>query len=198
MNEDPRSGESARQTPDAASAWAASVRVLPVGTHITGEVTLRVPFGVFLSVDGHPDALGLAEVASMPSCMELPAVGEPVSGEVVGHTDHNRQVRVALGQWVEHRDRLPSFRVGQVVVGRIVKITSIGVFFDLDDCFGAGLVPLADTAVDFREGQVAVRIVTVDHEQNRILLVEPVEPELGALPVPTGLSRARHEPADTA
>ncbi|MFF8605751.1 hypothetical protein ACF06X_07410 [Streptomyces sp. NPDC015346] len=58
-------GENGRRTPDAASAWTETVRVLPVGIRITGEVVGRQPFGVFLSIDGRPDAVGLARMAPL-------------------------------------------------------------------------------------------------------------------------------------
>ncbi|MEU9231161.1 S1 RNA-binding domain-containing protein [Streptomyces subrutilus] len=163
------------RTPDTGAAWSETLRVLPVATRITGEVIGRQPFGVFLSIVGCPDAVGLARIDRMPRCMELPAVGQHVTGEVVWHADHNHQVGVVLSEWAEHEDLLPRFRAGQVVAGSIMKIASIGVFVRLADCV-EGLVPLtrpdASTEV-FREGQqVSVRIVTVDHERNRILLAE--------------------------
>ncbi|QMU74290.1 hypothetical protein GXP74_36130 [Streptacidiphilus sp. P02-A3a] len=56
----------------------------------------RQPFGVFLAIDGVPDAIGLAEIITMPSEAVLPHIGEHVRGEVIGHADHNCQVRIKL------------------------------------------------------------------------------------------------------
>lgn len=84
---------------DRPAAWPTTVRALPVGTRITGEVIGRQPFGVFLSVDGHPDAVGLAKVHRMPLGRDLPTVGQRISGEVIWHADHNQQVGVALDAW---------------------------------------------------------------------------------------------------
>lgn len=166
--------ENGRRMPDAASAWTETVRVLPVGTGITGEVVGRQPFGVFLSIDDCPEAVGLARINRMPRCMELPTVGR-VTGEVVWHADHNHQVGVVLSEWAEHEDLLPRFRVGQVVGGRVTKIASIGVFVRLADCV-EGLVPITGPAASsefFHEGQeMSVQVVTVDYERNRILLAE--------------------------
>ncbi|MFE4304786.1 S1 RNA-binding domain-containing protein [Streptomyces sp. NPDC056891] len=168
-------GENGWRMPDAASAWTETVRVLPVGTHITGEVVGRQPFGVFLSIDDRPDVVALARIDRMPRCMELPTVGQRVTGEVVWHADHNHQVGVVLGEWAEHEDLLSRFRVGQVVDGRITRIAPIGVFVRLVHCV-EGLVPLTGSAASsesFREGQeMSVQIVMVDHERNRILLAE--------------------------
>ncbi|MFC1415601.1 hypothetical protein [Streptacidiphilus cavernicola] len=80
----------------AQAAWAATCRALPLGTQITGEVIGHQPFGVFLRIDAVPDALGLAEIISMPREAALPQLGERVGGEVLGHADHNCQVRIRL------------------------------------------------------------------------------------------------------
>jgi hypothetical protein len=79
-------------------SWAATVAALPVGTHITGEVIGRQPFGVFIRMDGVPNAVALAEITAMPLGMELPALGASVEGEVFWHA-HNHQVRVRLDEW---------------------------------------------------------------------------------------------------
>ncbi|MFH0178444.1 S1 RNA-binding domain-containing protein [Streptomyces cacaoi] len=164
------------QATGAAAAWTETVRSLPVGTPIAGEVIGRQPFGVFLSIDGRPEAVGLARVDRMPRCRELPTVGQLVTGEVVWHAEHNHQVGIVLREWTEHEDLLPGFveRVGQVVTGRVTKIAPIGFFVRIADCV-EGLVPLTEPVADFariiREGQdVSVRIVAVDLEGARVLL----------------------------
>jgi hypothetical protein len=58
-----------------------------------------VCFGVFLLLDGVPNAVGLAEITAMPHHMELPALGTTVPGEVIWHTDHNRQIKIRLNEW---------------------------------------------------------------------------------------------------
>ncbi|MEU0838146.1 hypothetical protein ABZ370_01560 [Streptomyces sp. NPDC005962] len=79
-------------------AWSATVAALPVGAHVTGQVIGRQPFGVFIRIDGVPDAVALAEITAMPQGMELPALGASVGGEVFWHA-HNCQVRVRLDEW---------------------------------------------------------------------------------------------------
>lgn len=180
MSDFPRPGHDGPIRPvDAAAMWTETVRALPVGARVTGKVVGVPPFGAFLSLDGHPDAVGLARIDMMPRCQRLPAVGQAVTGEVAWHSDHNHQVGVRLSEWGSHEDLLPRFaeRVGQDVVGRVTKIAPIGVFVRLADCV-EGLVPAAefapaaaDHAAAVREGQeISVRIVTVDLERPRILL----------------------------
>jgi hypothetical protein len=80
----------------AQAAWAATRQALPIGTPMTGEIVGRQRFGVFLAIDGIPDAVGLAEIITMPRDAVLPQVGARVRGEVIGHADHNCQVRIKL------------------------------------------------------------------------------------------------------
>ncbi|MEU8785868.1 S1 RNA-binding domain-containing protein [Streptomyces sp. NPDC048637] len=164
------------QAAGAAAAWTETVRSLPVGTPITGEVTGRQPFGAFLSIDGRSEAVGLARVDRMPRCRELPTVGQLVTGEVVWHAAHHHQVGIVLREWAEHEDLLPRFveRVGQVVTGRVTKIAPIGFFVRIADCV-EGLVPLTGPAADLskivRENQdISVRIIAIDLERTRVLL----------------------------
>ncbi|MFF7453301.1 S1 RNA-binding domain-containing protein [Kitasatospora sp. NPDC008115] len=164
----------------ARAAWTETVRALPIGTRITGEVVGRQPFGVFLAIDSRPDAVGLARVDAMPRCLDLPAVGRRVTGDVIWHADHNHQVGVTLATWAHHEDPLPAFadRIGQVVTGRVTGIVPIGAFVRIAHCV-EGLIPRAelsdapagDAEQSVHEGrEIAVRIVSVDLERHRISL----------------------------
>ncbi|WP_406355433.1 hypothetical protein OHB56_23120 [Streptomyces sp. NBC_01635] len=82
--------------------WPATVAALPVGTRITGQVVDCQPFGVFIRIDDVPNALGLADIGSMPPGASLPALGAQVSGKVVWHTDYNYEVRIRLSEWIDH------------------------------------------------------------------------------------------------
>jgi hypothetical protein len=82
--------------------WSATVSALPVGTRITGQVFSRRAFGVFIRIDHAPNAVGLADIGSMPPGASLPTLGAQVSGEVVWHTDHNHEVRIRLSEWIDH------------------------------------------------------------------------------------------------
>ncbi|MFF9816672.1 hypothetical protein [Streptomyces sp. NPDC014006] len=80
-------------------SWEATVAALPVEARITGEVIGRQRFGVFIRMDGVPNAVALAEITAMPRGMDLPALGAFVSGEVIWHAAHNHQVKVRLDEW---------------------------------------------------------------------------------------------------
>ncbi|MFG2819887.1 S1 RNA-binding domain-containing protein [Kitasatospora sp. NPDC048365] len=164
----------------APEVWTDTIHALPIGTRITGEVVARQPFGAFLAIDGHPDAIGLAGVNLKPRCMDLPAVGERVFGEVFFHAEYNHQVGVILTEWALHEDLIPEFagHVGQIVTGRATDLTPVGVSVRLADCV-YGFVPLAKLPAPSAEGrghtvregqEIRVRIVSVDLERNRISL----------------------------
>ncbi len=68
--------------------------VLPVGRRVRARVLAARPFGVFVEIDGQPDALGLVEITTVPRGSELPAVGICFDAVVVSHAAHNWQVRL--------------------------------------------------------------------------------------------------------
>jgi len=157
----------------AEAAWAATCQALPIGTLVTGEVVGRQRFGVFLTIDNYPDAVGLAKITAMPRCMELPPLGTRVTGRVLWHADHNHQVGIKLTEWDEHADLLPTIAamIGQTVTGQITKLAPIGAFVRIADCVEGLVHPeeLPDTpAVEGQE--LLVTILGVDLEQRRISL----------------------------
>ncbi|MFP3991341.1 hypothetical protein U9R90_28525 [Streptomyces sp. E11-3] len=88
-------------------AWSATVAALPVGTAVTGKVIGRQPFGVFVQIDGVPQAVGLAEIFAAPPGTVPPPLGFAISGSVIAHAEHNCQVRLRLRDWGDERAALP-------------------------------------------------------------------------------------------
>jgi hypothetical protein len=74
-----------------------------LGATVRGEVIARPPFGVFVRIDGVPNALGLAEVTALPYGMDLPALGAAITGQVLWHADHDHQVKLILDDWRSHQ-----------------------------------------------------------------------------------------------
>lgn len=75
-------------------SWKATVDALPVGARISGVVVNRQRFGVFINIDGHPDAMGLVEAIHFPGVVELPPPGTPIVGEVLWLNERNHQVKI--------------------------------------------------------------------------------------------------------
>ena len=76
-------------------SWFDTIAVLPVGAKARGRVIARMPFGVFLSIDGHPDAIGLIETPALPRDADLPDAGTVMDVMVMSHSAHNWQLRLA-------------------------------------------------------------------------------------------------------
>lgn len=76
--------------------WAATTYALPLRASVRGVVIGRQPFGAFVRVDSVPDAMALIEITTLLQGMELPALGARIVGEVIGHAEHNHQVRLRI------------------------------------------------------------------------------------------------------
>jgi len=85
-------------------SWTETTMALPVGGRVRAKVLTEMPFGVFVEIEGHPDAVGLMEITTIPQVGELPAVGRCFDAVVLGHAIHNFQVRLApAGGWLPSR-----------------------------------------------------------------------------------------------
>jgi len=84
----------AGQAERARRAWPETVVALPVGMIVTCRVITKMPFGVFVSIDGHEDAVRLMEITTLPFDADLPEVGVVIEAIVTDHTSHNFQVRL--------------------------------------------------------------------------------------------------------
>ena len=80
----------------AAERWLETVAALPEGITVTGQVIGRQPFGVFVQIAGVRDAVGLAEITTMPRGVALPPLGIAVRGRVTSYAAHNHQVKLRL------------------------------------------------------------------------------------------------------
>ncbi|WP_241825189.1 hypothetical protein [Micromonospora sp. CB01531] len=75
-------------------SWPAIKSALPVGARVRVRVLAAMTFGVFVEIDGQPDALGLLEITALPRGSELPTVGVYFDAVVADHAAHNWQVRL--------------------------------------------------------------------------------------------------------
>ena len=75
-------------------SWSATRAALPVGEQVRVRVLAAMPFGIFVEIEGQPDALGLLETTALSRGGELPALGVCFEAVVADHTVHNWQVRL--------------------------------------------------------------------------------------------------------
>jgi hypothetical protein len=73
------------QAARAEDSWAITVQRLPIGTKVSGTVIARQPFGVFIEIDGHPDALGLADGGLSNSAQNVRLEGHKTFGPSRSH-----------------------------------------------------------------------------------------------------------------
>lgn len=100
--------EGERRAETAADCWAGTVETLPEGSVVTGRVIGQQPFGVCVDISGTPGAIGLAEITSMLLDAILPSVGAIVRGAVIGHAEHNHQLKLRLNVHEADRPERPT------------------------------------------------------------------------------------------
>lgn len=82
--------------------WAAAKLKHPVGSEVRGTVESVAPFGVFVAVEGVRRYGVVADLAGMhkdpadDSVVIRPGVGDPVTGVVVGHSEHDEELKIHL------------------------------------------------------------------------------------------------------
>ncbi|MFO7898959.1 MAG: 30S ribosomal protein S1 [Planctomycetota bacterium] len=163
--------------------WELVEEKYPVGTVIKGRVRNMTNYGAFIEIEEGID--GLLHVSDMSWTKKVNHPSEMLSKgdqvEVIVLSVDQKKKRVALGMkqlapdpWL---DRIPQqYVVGDVVEGKITKLTNFGVFVELEpDLEGLLHVSeLADEHVDspedmVEEGEdVEVRIIRVDTQERKI------------------------------
>ncbi|MFW6157783.1 MAG: 30S ribosomal protein S1 [Planctomycetota bacterium] len=163
--------------------WELVEEKYPVGTVIKGRVRNMTNYGAFIEIEEGID--GLLHVSDMSWTKKVNHPSEMLSKgdqvEVIVLSVDQERKRVALGMkqlepdpWL---DRIPQqYVVGDVVEGKITKLTNFGVFVELEpDLEGLLHVSeLADEHVDSPEDmveegeEVEVRIIRVDTQERKI------------------------------
>ena len=181
-----------RQTQE--NPWTHVTEKYPEGSVVTGRVRNLTNYGAFVELEEGID--GLLHVSDMswtrkighPS--EMLEKGQELECKVLSVDQERRRIALGLKQneqdpWVE---LIPSkYQAGQLVSGKVTKITNFGVFVGLEDGL-EGLLhisELADHKVENAEEVVAVG----DEIEVKILRVDTDERKIG-------LSRKRGEWAE--
>jgi small subunit ribosomal protein S1 len=162
--------------------WTMVPHNYPVGAHIRGKVRNVTAYGAFVGleegIDGMVHVSDMSWTKHITSPLEVLKVGGEVEA-VVLDVDVEQQ-RIALGMkqltqdpWAQIEMRFP---IGKLVTGAIRKITSYGVFIELEDGID-GLVHVSQIGEGhieniknkFKVGQeTTARVIKVDHEERRI------------------------------
>jgi ribosomal protein S1 len=164
--------------------WAFLESLRP-GDLLSGTVAAIEPFGVFVALDDgpdHPDFAGVGFITPpelswqrFETASDVVQVGQRVTCEFLQFTTWNLEARLSLRatQPDPFRGFADSTVVGQELLGRVTKLTPIGVFVQVAEGI-EGLVRLrepAPVAVPSQVGdEVTVVVTEIDRERRRLAL----------------------------
>lgn len=162
--------------------WDMVVHNYPVGAHVHGKVRNITTYGAFVELEEGID--GMVHVSDMswtrkvnhPS--EVLKKGDEIDALVLDVDTGNQRISLGMKQlagdpWADIDGR---FRIGDVVSGKISKITSFGAFVELQDHID-GLVHISQINEDRVEkikdvlkvdDEVTARVIKIDREERRI------------------------------
>ena len=171
--------------------WEKVDEKYPVGADVVGTVRNLTNYGAFIEIEEGIDGLlhvsDMSWVRKITHPNEVVTKGQQISCRVLTVDKKNRRIALGLKQlsddpW-EHR--IPdNYQPGQIVTGKVTKITNFGVFVSLEDDL-EGLLHISELATHKVENPEEVVKVGEDIEV-KILRVDPEERKIG-------LSRKRAE-----
>ncbi len=167
----------------------------PVGSQVKGTVRNLTNYGAFIELEEGVD--GLLHVSDMSwtrkiaHASEMLKKGDEIQCVVISVDEDRKRIALGLKQLDEDpwEARIPDkFQPGEIITGKVTKITNFGVFVELEDEL-EGLLhvsELADHKVENPEDEVSVgdeievKILRVDIDDRKIglsrKLEAPVEP----------------------
>jgi small subunit ribosomal protein S1 len=153
----------------------------PIGTTITGKVRNLTEFGAFVEVEDGID--GLIHISDMswskvkhPS--EVLKKGDTVEAQVLSIDADNQRLSLGLKQlqtgiWKEFFD---AHHVGDVVDGKVVRLTNFGAFVELADGI-EGLIHVSE--FDSAQGGDKLELRAGETYQMKIIRLVPEERKIG-------------------
>ncbi len=162
--------------------WDMVVHNYPVGAHVHGKVRNITTYGAFVELEEGID--GMVHVSDMSWTRKINHPSEVLKKNdeidaIVLDVDTSQQ-RISLGMkqlgddpWSDIDGR---FRIGDVVTGKVSKITSFGAFVELQDHID-GLVHISQISEERVEkvkdllnidDEVTARVIKIDREERRI------------------------------
>ncbi len=169
-----------RQTEE--NPWEAAARKYPPGTKIRGVVRNLTNYGAFVEIEENLD--GMIHVSDMswtrkinhPS--EVLEKGDEVEAVVLEIDVENQRVSLGLKQlqrdpWEDIESR---YHIGDIVIGKVTKLTSFGAFVELEEGID-GLVHISQVSDErinkvkdvLSIGQeVTARVIRIDAKDRRI------------------------------
>lgn len=178
-----------KQTTD--DPWKSIEEKYPIGSTVTGVVRNLTNYGAFIELEEGIDGLlhvsDMSWVRKITQPNEVVTKGKPITCQVLTVDKKNHRIALGLKQLSEDpwTTRIPEkYQPGQLVSGKVTKITNFGVFVSLEDDL-EGLLHISELANHKVENPEDIVKVGEDIEV-KILRVDPNDRKIG-------LSRKRVE-----
>ena len=153
---------------------------LEVGNTYTGRVTSLANFGAFVNINGADGLVHLSEISwervKHPS--EVLEVGQEVEVKVISIDEDKKRIGLSLRQLQDDpwKSRIDKFQVGQLIEGKITRLTKFGAFAQLEGDI-EGLIHVSEISdqrvehpkEELKEGDVVIlRIIRIESDRRRI------------------------------
>ena len=163
--------------------WELLETKYPVGTKLTGRVRNLTNFGAFVEIEEGIDGLihisDLSWLKRIVDPREVLKEGDEVEVMVLSIDPAQQKISLGLKQiepdpWIEVPNK---YKVGSVVRGKVVNVTSFGVFAQLEDDI-EGLIHISELAEQRIERPED--IVSIGEELNlKVIHLDPTERRIG-------------------
>jgi small subunit ribosomal protein S1 len=152
---------------------------LKIGEIVKGHVTGVVDFGVFVKFGELEGLVHISELAwqRIENPKDLFKVGDTVTAKIIAIEKGRVSLSIKQLQSDPWQEAVKKFQLGQVVKGKVAKITTFGAFVELDkDIQGlAHLIELSHDPVKSADEVFKVG----DEREFKIISIEPAEHRLG-------------------
>lgn len=153
---------------------------LEIGTTYTGRVTSLANFGAFVNINGADGLVHLSEISwervKHPS--EVLEVGQEARVKVISIDEEKKRIGLSLRQLQDDpwKSRIDKFQVGQLIEGKITRLTKFGAFAQLEGDI-EGLIHVSEISdqrvehpkEELNEGDVVnLRIIRIEADRRRI------------------------------
>jgi small subunit ribosomal protein S1 len=162
--------------------WEVLAEKYPVGKHITGKVRNMTSYGAFVEIENDID--GMIHVSDMSwtrkinNPNEVLKVGDEVDAVILDIDPQQQRISLGLKQTeVDPWSDIETFyKIGEVVKGKVTKITAFGAFIELSHKID-GLVHISQISKDRVEkvkdklqlnDEIEACVIKIDKDERRI------------------------------
>jgi len=156
------------------------IEELEEGKVYTGRVTSLANFGAFININGADGLVHLSELSwdHIEHPRDVLEVGQEIKVKVINVDRDKKRIGLSVRALLDDpwKSRIEKYSVGQLVEGKITRLTKFGAFARLDDDV-EGLIhisELADHRIEhpkevLKEGEIkSLRVIRIDAEQHRV------------------------------